>query len=263
MKLIAFVILISAAVLAGASCATRQVESRSAIEKDSSALAARQPVLVELFTSEGCESCPAAERTLRFLEEQQVVSGAEIIGLAFHVDYWDQYGWKDRFSSSEYTRRQERYALQFGIDSTYTPQMVVDGGTQFIGSDMTKAIKSITRFAATQKGTIAAEFAEGLLKIKIDGLGKHGKATVYLAVAEDGLSTEVGGGENQGRKLDHSSVVRNLSVIGRINADLSDFSTEFRPSIEQGWKADKMRFVVFVQEESDRKILAASRAVAK
>ena len=263
MKLIASLTFICAAVLAGGSCAVKKVESRSTDENIALTVPDRRPVLVELFTSEGCDSCPAAERTLKFLEDQQVVSGAEIIGLAFHVDYWDQYGWKDRFASSEYTRRQERYALQFRIGSTYTPQMVVDGASQFIGSDMAKAIKSITRYAAAEKGTVSAEISEGLLKVSVAGLGKHGKATVYLAAAEDGLSTNVGGGENRGRKLDHSSVVRNLTVIGRVGADLGEFSAELRPTIQSDWNSDKMRFIVFVQEEADRKILAAGKVTAK
>src|SRR5215212_735890 len=95
----------------------------------------RPAVLVELFTSEGCSSCPPADRNLAFLENQQPVTKAEIVTLAFHVDYWDRLGWKDRFSSPLFSRRQEDYAQAFKLDSNYTPQMIVDGKTEFVGFD--------------------------------------------------------------------------------------------------------------------------------
>lgn len=260
MKIFAFAVFLVAALFAGA-CSAQPVESSTPTENPRTPSVSRQPVLVELFTSEGCENCPAAERTLRFLEEKQFVPDAEVIGLAFHVDYWDRFGWKDRFSSADHTRRQQAYVGSFRLESEYTPQMVVDGQHQFIGSDMASAIDAIARSAEVQKGTISAEFSGGVLKVSITGLGKHLKANVYLAVAEDGLSTAVGGGENQGRTLAHSSVVRNLSAIGQIARDSAEFYAELRPRIEQGWNAKETKFIVFVQEEAGRKILAVGRAV--
>lgn len=241
-------------------CTVNQAESRPGIIGDDiGANAAKNPVLVELFTSEGCENCPAADRTLKFLEDQQIVHGADVIGLAFHVDYWDRLGWKDRFSSSEYTRRQEAYARHFGIDSTFTPQMVVDGGFQFIGSDMDKAMRSITRSATSQKGSVSAVLSDGKFRIDIKGLGEHAKATVFLAVAEDNLSTSVRGGENIGRNLQHSAVVRELMTIGRIDKAQAEFSAEIEPRVVADWNASNIKYVVFVQENDSRRILAVGR----
>lgn len=259
MKIFTFAALLFAALLTGA-CTVQPVESSSPEENPGEPSLSRQPVLVELFTSEGCENCPAAERTLQFLEEKQFVSGADVIGLAFHVDYWDRFGWKDRFSSADHTRRQQAYVGRFKLESEYTPQMVVDGQHQFIGSEMVSAIDAITRSAEGEKGTVEAEISAGLLKVSITGLGKHPKANVYLAIAEDGLSTEVRGGENQGRTLVHSSVVRNLSSIGQIARDSAEFTAVMRPRIEQGWNAGETKFIIFVQEEAGRKILAVGRA---
>src|SRR4051794_37883402 len=99
------------------------------------------PIVVELFTSEGCESCPPADVLLQQLASTQPVAGAQIIPLSLHVDYWDQLGWKDRFSSALLTNRQRTYGARFNIDSVYTPQIVVDGRSELVGSDGAAARK--------------------------------------------------------------------------------------------------------------------------
>src|SRR5215203_5351918 len=140
-----FIILLALAFVAIfiSACPERPVDSESVIDPSGGQVPdiARRPVLVELFTSEGCSSCPPADKNLAFLENQQPVPQAEIITLAFHVDYWDRLGWKDRFSSPLFSRRQEIYSQALKLDSSYTPQMIVNGESQFVGSDSGKAAK--------------------------------------------------------------------------------------------------------------------------
>ena len=106
------------------------------------------PILVELFTSEGCSSCPPADTLLTRLAAEKIVGGAQVVALAFHVDYWDRLGWKDRFSSAAFTERQHRYAAAWQTDRIYTPQAVVDGRVEFVGTDATRALDALTTSAA-------------------------------------------------------------------------------------------------------------------
>jgi hypothetical protein len=115
------------------------------------------PVIVELFTSEGCSDCPPADTLLEKLIATSPVADAEIIGLGQHVDYWDRLGWKDRFSSAALTNRQQRYQTRFGTESIYTPQMVVDGRTDFVGSDAGAARKAIEKTLAAPHGRVTID----------------------------------------------------------------------------------------------------------
>ncbi len=216
------------------------------------------PVLVELFTSEGCSSCPPADRVLLTIAKDAGVAKAKVITLAFHVDYWDYLGWKDRFSSAEFTRRQEAYARQFKLDSTYTPQMVVDGSTQIVGSNRPNAIDAITKNALQPKAVVDLVFAEDKIRANVSGLSKHSDATVYLAVAESKLFTKVGGGENAGSTLEHASVVRELIPIGKVSAGENASQVERAIPTNRAWKLENVKFVVFVQENATLKVLAVN-----
>ena len=219
----------------------------------------KQPVLVELFTSEGCSSCPPADRVLTILQNDQLIPNADVITLGFHVDYWDDGGWKDRFSSSEYTQRQQAYARRLRIDSPYTPQMVVDGSFEFVGSNRAQANDVIAKSATLPKAAIDLKIDNGKLAANISGLQSHENATVYLAVAENGLTTGVGGGENAGETLMHSSVVRDLISIGTINSTENSLNIEWAVPVNKDWKAENLRYVVFVQENNTLKILAVNQ----
>ena len=152
------------------SCTWQKVESQPITQNPQSEIPnpkSKSPVLVELFTSEGCSSCPPADRALTFLEKQQPNSDAEIITLSLHVTYWDDLGWKDKFSSMLFTQRQELYSQRFNLDSIYTPQMVIDGNYELVGSDLTRAQKLISESAKNQKAKVEITNTNDKLKIKL------------------------------------------------------------------------------------------------
>jgi hypothetical protein len=247
-----------------AACSMQKVESQKLIEDQKTKTenqTAKQPVLVELFTSEGCSSCPPADRALAFLEKEQPYPQVEIITLALHVDYWNYLGWKDEFSTRLFTQRQELYAEKLKIDSSYTPQMIVDGKTQFVGSDSGKAAAAITEAAKVQKGKIEIVKNNDKLTVKITDLPVHENSNVFLAFAEDNLVSNVARGENSGKKLEHQSVVRELKSIGTLNPQDKSAEIETILQFNQNWKRENLKIVVFVQENDSRKILGVGRIV--
>ena len=221
----------------------------------------KQPVLVELYTSEGCSSCPPADQALAFLENQQPFSQAEIITLALHVDYWNYLGWKDEYSSPLFSQRQAVYAQRLKLDSSYTPQMIVDGRLQFVGSNLGDAGKAITEAAKYPKANIEIVLIENTLKIKITDVPKHEDATVFLAIAEDNLSSNIKRGENAGKNLEHISVVRELKAIGKIEANSDNYEQTAAFSLQPDWKKNNLKYVIFIQENASRKILGIGKAV--
>jgi hypothetical protein len=165
---------------------------------------ASTPVLVELFTSEGCSSCPLADALLSRLGRTQPVQGADVIVLEEHVDYWDRLGWKDPFSSEAATERQTEYGEAFGGNQVYTPQMVVDGRAQFVGNSEGDALRAIRAASQSAKPAIELSWGPGdVLAIKIEPLAQSGdqtanQAELYLAVAENRLHSDVKRGEKCG-----------------------------------------------------------------
>lgn len=218
---------------------------------------AETPVMVELFTSEGCSSCPPADQLLANLESQQPVAGVHIIALSEHVDYWDRLGWRDPFSSAQFTGRQQEYSQVFHDSGPYTPEMVVDGITGFVGNQSTDAIKTITQAARAAKATVRITAGAGKISIQADGV-KH-TADVVLAITERNLLSNVSRGENAGRKLTHTAVVRWMRVVGKTRPRES-FSGEVSVSPEKTWKAENLQAVVFLQEKGSRKVLGAAEA---
>lgn len=220
---------------------------------------AKQAVIVELFTSEGCSSCPPAERQLALLEGQQPVDAADIIALEMHVDYWDYLGWKDPFASREFTARQESYARSFNIRSNYTPQMIVDGTTEFVGSDGAAATRAILESVRRPKADVKLDLVGGRLKAEISGIVATGDADVMLALTEDDVATDVRAGENGGQRLVHRAVVRQLRSIGSVAAGESTAKSEAEIEAPKGSNTEKLRLTVFVQEKKSRRILGAAR----
>lgn len=219
----------------------------------------KMPVLVELFTSEGCSSCPPADKNLAFFEREQPFAQAEVVALELHVDYWNSLGWKDEFSSPIFSRRQEIYSQALKLDSNYTPQMIVDGREEFIGSNLGRAQKAILDAAKTPKATIEITPSADKYKIKISDIPAHENATVFLAITEDNLASNVKGGENSGAKLEHTAVVRELSSLGMLAAGQQNLDLETALQIQSGWKKENLKLVVFVQENASRKVLGVNR----
>jgi hypothetical protein len=230
----------------------------------------RVPVVVELFTSEGCSDCPPADALLQRLAETQPVPGAEIIVLANHVDYWNHMGWTDKFSSHQFSERQSEYGDVFRLDSVYTPQMVVDGKSEFNGADERRAKSAIavaigdmkTNIALTSNGS-DPDPRSVPLKIQIDAAPASSKdVAVILAITEDHLQSSVQRGENGGRTLNHTGVVRDLRVIGSLKS--GGFSANPSIKLSSDWKPQDLHAIVFLQDTHTRNILgAASLVLAK
>jgi hypothetical protein len=218
----------------------------------------KPPVLVELFTSEGCATCPPVERNLAVLEREQANPDAEIITLALHVDYWNRQGWTDKYASPLFSQRQTIYGQKFKISSIYTPQMVVDGTKQLIGNKLSEVQKAISESAKVQKANVELSRADEKLRVKVSGIPKHEDASVYLAIAENNLTTKVERGENGGRTLEHSAVVRYLKPLGRILPQDNEFEIETTLDVQPDWKRVDLKFVVFLQENQSRRILGVN-----
>ena len=221
------------------------------------------PVLVELFTSQGCNSCPPADDLLALFQQEQPIKGARIITLSEHVTYWDHQGWKDPFGSQQFTARQQGYGLRFNLDSVYTPQLVIDGTEEFVGSDRRAIERALSAAAKRPKpalqvglggfGTTLSVSASG------PGLSAESDAELWFAITEDNLAVDVKRGENANKTLRHSGVVRLLHNTGVIDV---------RPSVIKGtvlklepeWRREHLRVVAFVQSRKSRRIVSVGSA---
>src|SRR5215831_591337 len=174
--------------------------------------AQERPILVELFTSEGCSSCPPADALLAELSARP-----DVLALSFHVDYWDRLGWKDPFSSPDATRRQQGYADRLGLATVYTPQIVVDGKWQAVGSDRAE-VEHALDLARGNREEIPVALALGHSRARISlGPGGEGVAASVLLIGFDRRHVSaVKRGENSGRTLAHVDVVRGIAEVGRL-----------------------------------------------
>ena len=226
--------------------------------------AAPKPVVVELFTSEGCSSCPPADALLRTLDSTQPVVGVQLIVLGEHVDYWDDLGWKDTYSSHAFTVRQQAYADRLRLASPYTPQMVVDGSFQFVGSDRDRANQAFEEARDLPKIAVrisSLKVENGNLHARIETDALPSQAEVFVALALDHAQSQVLRGENGGHRLEHVAVVRNLTRAGTSRKGEA-FSQEV--SLPAQTSGAPSRLVVFVQEPRQGRILgAASERIPK
>lgn len=218
----------------------------------------RQPVLVELFTSEGCSSCPPADALLASLDREQNVPGATAIVLSEHVDYWNDLGWHDPFSSSAITARQNAYAARLGQDSVYTPEAVVDGERGMTGSDRRAVIGAIEDAAERPKAAIQLSGASrsGLSVEAHVSVAALKRADIYAVVADDRDQSNVGRGENSGRQLDHVAVVRVLEKVGSLD---QGFDQKIQITLPGNRPAQQsMRLVIFAQDRVTGRVVGVA-----
>ncbi len=226
---------------------------------------ARVPVLLELFTSEGCSSCPPADRLLEALDRSQPVAGAELIVLSEHVDYWNRLGWKDPFSSPEYSTRQYGYASKFHLDSVYTPQLVLDGRVQLVGSDGYGAVSAIENELHEHKIAITISNAvhsgnqvTAHVELAPTELQRGTRTAILcVALADNKAESQVASGENAGRSLAHVAVVRALTQVGRINLERPS-AQEVTFSAPPGVGTNGLRLVAFLQDPGSGHVLGVA-----
>lgn len=222
------------------------------------------PVLVELFTSEGCSSCPPADSLLQELDHAQAVPGPVIV-LSEHVDYWNHDGWKDPYSSGFFSNRQNSYASHLGLASVYTPQMIVDGATQFVGNDRRLAVAAIEKSRSMVKVPVrlsnVTRYGPDTLRAHIEADSVSGlplkNPEVFLVAALDHAESQVLHGENEGRRLTHVAVVLTLTKVG-VLANGKNFSEDMQVKLVSQHDLSNLRVIAFVQEPGPGRVLGAA-----
>jgi hypothetical protein len=245
-RLIVFFTLVAAALVPGARIGAQAPPSTLV------------PVVVELFTSEGCSSCPPADDVLTRLMGTQPVPGVRIIALGEHVDYWDHSGWRDAFSQALFSRRQSDYAAKgmHGGD-IYTPEFVVNGQQDLVGSDYPAAVAAITA-AARAGGRVQVSLsldtpgsAQPAVTVRVGSSSGTPlrKSEIWLALVENG-----------GRTLQHTAVVRTMQNLGSTPGNSATWSGNATVALDSGWKRQALHLVAFVQDHSSRHVLGAADA---
>jgi hypothetical protein len=219
------------------------------------------PILIELFTSEGCSSCPPVDEFVRHIDETQPVAGAQLIVLSEHVDYWDHDGWKDKYSSAQFTERQNGYVHAMNLQTAYTPQMVVDGYIELKGSsaDIEQTFAKELKVAKIPVRITSAKIdAPSQLRVKIeaDAPEKHGGA-VWVAVALDHAASQVSAGENSGKQLQHVAVVEELRKVGKLDKG-KPFAQDIAVKLKPDTDPKNLRIIAFIQESNEGKVLGAT-----
>lgn len=230
---------------------------------------ARVPVVVELFTSEGCSSCPPADQLLSKLAKEQPVAGVQVIPLGMHVTYWDELGWKDPASLPDATARQQAYSRVWGEDRVYTPQAVIDGRQELVGSDesgVRRAIASAARQPHARLAVTAAfDGADTIVaKVWASDIPSDAKDHVYirLYLAENGLTSVVRRGENGGRTLYHDAVVRRAVIFANVSWPQLPTSMEIH-GIRREWRHDQLQIVAVMQSDKTQRIWGAAATALK
>lgn len=242
-------VLIIAVMMAAISCAQVSTENKKQADPHEN----NGFVVAELFTSEGCSSCPPADELVEKMQQEN--QGKPVYLLAFHVDYWDRLGWKDRFSDAAYTERQRRYANWLNLETVYTPQMVINGHSEYVGSNertIKKAIAKELEQASSTTLTLHAKVEGSKLQVNYQAADGT-NAELVLALVQRNATSNVKAGENAGKQLSHAQIVRqlyhqNVNDAKGITMNLpSDFAAN-------GWQ-----LIGFIQQKNNGHITAAAR----
>jgi hypothetical protein len=224
-------------------------------------------VVAELFTSEGCSSCPPADEILSRLVQQQPMANVTVLGLSENVDYWNRLGWVDPFSSPAFSQRQSEYAAHvFRNSGVYTPQIVIDGSLEEVGSDAEGVYRKIAQAAKLPKAdmnlaaTLGSEATSLQIQVEVEVPPEvivRGPANVILAITENNLTSNVHRGENNGRLLRHNAMVRSLETVGDIAASTRVWSKTTSVSVLREWKPENLKVIGFLQQQQSRRIIGA------
>lgn len=241
-------------------CAAKQGQAQAANAPNSGT-----PILIELFTSEGCSSCPPADAWLQKIDASQPISGAQAIVLSEHVDYWNHDGWKDPYSSSLLTERQSGYVRAMGLNSAYTPQLIVNGRSELRMSDpqqvsqvLLKAVKAPQVPVRITSISVEGDSPAVLrAHIEADGSSQKRNADVFAAIALDHAESQVLDGENGGRRLTHVAVVQDLIKIGKLEKGKT-FAQDYQAKLKPGLDPKNLRMIVFVQEPGPGDVVGAA-----
>jgi hypothetical protein len=214
--------------------------------------------LLELFTSQGCSSCPPADAVLA---KYAMLNNQQIIPLAFHVDYWNRLGWTDSFSSSKFSQRQREYASFFNSESVYTPQVIINGNTAMVGSESVKinaaVEKALTETATAQVNIVQTTSSENKVNVKYQVQGNAANSRVYLALVQRKTVTHIRAGENKGVLLENYNVVRDL-----VSEDAAE-NNVLKLQLPRNCSLTDFIMVIFMQDKNSGNISAASQTELK
>jgi hypothetical protein len=207
---------------------------------------------IELFTSEGCSSCPPADELVAQLSKE---GRKNVFILGYHVDYWDQLGWKDKFSNAAWTERQQKYITRLGLGSAYTPQIILNGVDEFVGSDRERLYRDISKYSADdehEKINISARVIKNSVEVNYQAPQLRG-CMIYFALIQTIGSSQVKGGENHGKYLEHINIVSNLKSVTP-----GEKQNQISFPIPSDFSLAGNKIVAFLQRNNDYRILAAT-----
>ncbi len=230
---------------------------RARFEKNTGKWDGKGFAVLELFTSEGCSSCPPADELMAGIQKE--TEGKSVYILAYHVDYWDRLGWKDAFSSAEYSNRQLQYSRWLNVSPIYTPQVIVNGKMQYVGSETSAIHHAISEQLTTKPvSTLTIQaYQEGEhLQLTYRALQVHSGSHILIAIIQKAAQTKVLRGENAGRLLAHIQIVRKLQSERLGTAGEGSASIE----LPKDFNAQNWEVLCFVQDQSNGGILAVTRA---